>query len=198
MKILMVLTSHRQLGDIGKTASFSFNEFAASYYFFKDAGANITVVWSSGSTPISGPVSDAPDLQTDATRRFELDAFAQQVLDQAGMFASVSTSHFDAVSYPSRHAPLRNLADGAIAAKLIESKANEVKTAVAERHSSGVLRLAEVADISQLPNRKRVFGFASSVKASVSFIDIAPLLVDNMRVKNGGVHSKGADWLPYA
>lgn len=37
MKILMVLTSHDELGDTGKKTGFWFEEFAAPYYVFKDA-----------------------------------------------------------------------------------------------------------------------------------------------------------------
>jgi len=43
MKILMVLTSHDQLGDTGRPTGFWLEEFAAPYYVFKDAGAAITV-----------------------------------------------------------------------------------------------------------------------------------------------------------
>lgn len=38
MKILMVLTSHDQLGDTGKKTGFWLEEFAVPYYIFKDAG----------------------------------------------------------------------------------------------------------------------------------------------------------------
>ena len=39
MKILMVLTSHDQLGNTGKETGFWLEEFAAPYYVLKDAGA---------------------------------------------------------------------------------------------------------------------------------------------------------------
>ena len=44
MKILMVLTSHDQLGNTGKKTGFWLEEFAAPYFAFKDAGAEITLV----------------------------------------------------------------------------------------------------------------------------------------------------------
>ena len=198
MKILMVLTPHYQVGEIGRTTSFWLNEFATSYYIFKDEGADITVVWSADSSPTLGPISDSPELQSDALRRFKLDASAQQVLAQAGRLASVSTSNFDVVSCLSAHAQMRNQADEAVSTKLIEFKAYAGKTANADCHWTGLVRLAKVADVSPLLERKRIFGSTSSVKASVNFSDIEPFLVDNMPVKNGGVYSKGAGWKPYA
>ena len=198
MKILMVLTPHYQVGEIGRTTSFWLNEFATSYYIFKDEGADITVVWSADSSPTLGPISDAPELQSDVLRRFKLDASAQQVLAQAGRLASVSTSNFDVVSCLSTHAQMRNQVDEAVSTKLIEFKAYAGKMANADCYSTGLVRLAKVADVSPLLERKRIFGSTSSVKASVNFSDIEPFLVDNMPVKNGGVYSKGVGWQPYA
>ena len=43
MKILMVLTSHDQLGNTGKKTGFWLEELAAPYYVFKDAGAEIVL-----------------------------------------------------------------------------------------------------------------------------------------------------------
>ena len=42
MKVLMVLTSHDQLGNTGRKTGFWLEELAAPYYVFKDAGAQIT------------------------------------------------------------------------------------------------------------------------------------------------------------
>ena len=198
MKILMILTPHYQVGEIGRTASFWLNEFATSYYIFKDEGADITVVWSADSSPTLGPIRDAPDLQSDAICRFKLDASAQQVLGQAGRLESVSTSNFDAVSYLSAHAQMCNQADEAVFTKLIEFKAYAGKTANADCYSTGLVRLAKVADVSPLLERERIFGFTNSVKTSVNFSDIEPFLIDNIPVNNGGVYSKGAGWQPYA
>jgi len=44
MKILIVLTSHSELGDTGKKTGFWVEEFAAPYYQLADAGVQITLV----------------------------------------------------------------------------------------------------------------------------------------------------------
>ena len=74
--ILMVLTSHDQLGDTGKKTGFWLEEFAAPYYVFKDAGAQITLASPHGGQPPLDPKSDDENAQTDATRRFKADAEA--------------------------------------------------------------------------------------------------------------------------
>ena len=64
MKILMVLTSHDQLGDTGKKTGFWLEEFAAPYYVLKDAGAEIALASPKGGQPPLDPTSDEPDAQT--------------------------------------------------------------------------------------------------------------------------------------
>ena len=73
MNILMVLTSHAQLGDTGKATGFWLEEFAAPYYLFKDAGATVTLASPRGGQPPLDPKSDDAASQTDATRRFKND-----------------------------------------------------------------------------------------------------------------------------
>ena len=197
MNILMVLTSHDQLGDTGKKTGFWLEEFAAPYYVFKDAGADISVASPKGGQPPLDPVSDAPDAKTDATRRFKSDAAAQSVLAHTGKLAAVSSKNFDAVFYPGGHGPLWDLAEDADSVKLIESMAEEGKTVAAVCHAPGVLRLANAADGSPLVKGKKVTGFTNTEEAAVNLTDIVPFLVEDMLVKNGGVYSKAADWQPY-
>ena len=43
MKVLMVITSHDQLGDTGRKTGFWLEELAAPYYVLKDASAEIVL-----------------------------------------------------------------------------------------------------------------------------------------------------------
>jgi putative intracellular protease/amidase len=76
-KVLIVLTSHEDLGDTGQKTGFWVEEFAAPYYAFKDAGANITLASPKGGQPPIDPKSSDPSAATDATRRFDADPETQ-------------------------------------------------------------------------------------------------------------------------
>jgi putative intracellular protease/amidase len=197
MNILMVLTSHDKLGTTGKKTGFWLEEFAAPYYVFKDAGANITVVSPAGGQPPLDPSSDTPDAQTDDTRRFKADTAAQDVLAHTGKLSGVSGEDFDALFYPGGHGPLWDLAEDAHSIKLIESMAAAGKTISAVCHAPGVFKNAKAADGSLLVKGKKVTGFTNTEEAAVKLTDIVPFLVEDMLTKNGGVYSKGADWQSY-
>jgi len=52
MKILMVLTSHDQLGDTGRKTGFWLEEFAVPYFVFTDAGIQLTLASPKGGQPL--------------------------------------------------------------------------------------------------------------------------------------------------
>jgi putative intracellular protease/amidase len=124
MNILMVLTSHDQLGDTGKKTGFWLEEFAAPYYVFKDAGATITLASPKGGQPPLDPSSDTADAQTDATKRFKADDAAQKVLANTETLSSVSADGFDAIFFPGGHGPLWDLAENSDSKALIETFGN--------------------------------------------------------------------------
>jgi putative intracellular protease/amidase len=195
--VLMVLTSHDQLGDTGKKTGFWLEEFAAPYYTLKDAGANITLVSPAGGQPPLDPKSDEPDAQTDATRRFKADPDAQKALASTGKLGEVKAADFDAVFYPGGHGPLWDLAEDKHSIALIEAMAAAGKPVAAVCHAPGVLRHVKAADGTPLVKGKKVTGFTNTEEEGVGLTKVVPFLVEDMLKQNGGEYSKGADWQSY-
>ena len=197
MKILMVLTSHEQLGNTGKKTGFWLEEFAAPYYVFKDAGAAIVLASPKGGQPPLDPKSDEADAQTDATRRFKHDPAAQAALAHTAKLVDVSSAGMDALFYPGGHGPLWDLAEDADSIKLIEAMAAADKTVAAVCHAPGVLRHAKAAGGAPLVKGRRVTGFTNTEEEAVQLTKIVPFLVEDMLREHGGIYSKGADWQSY-
>jgi len=145
MKILIVLTSHDKLGDTGDKTGFWLEEFAAPYYIFKDAGADITLASPLGGRPPIDPKSDMPNFQTESTHRFKSDPVAQAVLESTLKLTDVSADDFDAIFYPGGHGPLWDLAEDATSIALIEAMLTAKKPVVAVCHAPGVLRHPKIA-----------------------------------------------------
>ncbi|MBV7542318.1 type 1 glutamine amidotransferase domain-containing protein [Acidovorax sp. sic0104] len=196
-RILMVLTSHDQLGDTGKKTGFWLEEFAAPYYVFKDAGASVTLASPQGGQPPLDPKSDAPDAQTDATRRFKGDAAAQAQLASTLKLSEVDAASFDAVFYPGGHGPLWDLAQDARSIALIESTLAAGKPLAAVCHAPGVLRDAKAPDGTPLVRGKNVTGFTNSEEAAAGLTHVVPFLVEDMLMAHGGLYTKQADWKPH-
>lgn len=197
MHILMVLTSHDQLGNTGKKTGFWLEEFAAPYYVFKDAGAKITLASPKGGQPPLDPKSDDPSAQTESTRRFKQDREAQQALANTVLLSSVTQQETDAVFYPGGHGPLWDLAEDRASILVIESMFAAGKPVAAICHGPGALRHAKRHDGRPLVEGKHVTGFANSEEEAVQLTKIVPFLVEDMLKQCGGIYSKGPDWASY-
>lgn len=177
MKILMVLTSHDRLGDTGHPTGFWLEEFAAPYYVFRDAGADITLVSPRGGQPPLDPRSDAAESQTESTRRFKADPAAQAALASTRRLAEVSADDFDAVFYPGGHGPLWDLAEDPASIALIETLFAAGRPVAAVCHAPGVLRHARAPDGAPLVRGRAVTGFANTEEEAVGLTQVVPFLV---------------------
>jgi putative intracellular protease/amidase len=197
MNILMVLTSHSRLGNSGKSTGFWLEEFAAPYYVFKDAGAEVTIASPLGGSPPLDPKSDLPEAQTDATRRFKSDVSAQTALAHTLKLKDINAIEFDAVFYPGGHGPMWDLTENAFSIRLIEEMIADNKVVAAVCHAPAVLRHVKLADGAPIVKNKRVTGFSNSEEQAVGLADIVPFLLEDMLTQEGALYSKGEDWQPY-
>jgi putative intracellular protease/amidase len=197
MKVLMVLTSHDELGNTGKKTGFWLEEFAAPYYRFVEAGADITLASPKGGQPPLDPKSNEPANQTEQTRRFEADPEAQHALANTVRLDSTDAADFDAVFYPGGHGPLWDLAEDRDSITLIETFLRSGKPVALVCHAPGVLRHARNEDGTPLVSGRKVTGFTNSEEEGVQLTDIVPFLVEDELIKLGGDYSKIGDWESY-
>ncbi|MDF2515856.1 MAG: type 1 glutamine amidotransferase protein [Sphingobacterium sp.] len=194
LKVLVVLTSHDQLGDTGAKTGFWVEEFAAPYYVMADAGIDITIASPKGGQPPIDPKSALPDFQTAATKRFDADTELQNKLANSIALTEVNEQDYDAIFYPGGHGPLWDLANDKTSIALIESFWKHNKPVAAVCHAPGVFRFVKNTDGSPLVQGKNVTGFSNSEEEAVQLTDVVPFLVEDELVKLGGHYSKASDW----
>lgn len=197
MKILMVLTSHDKLGDTGRPTGFWLEEFAAPWYAFKDAGAEITLASPKGGQPPLDPKSNDPEFQTDITRRFMADQASQKILAKTVRLDSIRPADFDTVFYPGGHGPMWDLVEDPVSVKLLEAMIKAGKPIALVCHSSGALRHVKAANGEPFVKGKKVTGFTDTEEAAVGLTKVVPFLVEDELKRLGGIYSKAADWQPH-
>ncbi|ACR30956.1 type 1 glutamine amidotransferase domain-containing protein [Burkholderia glumae] len=197
MKVLMVLTSHDELGNTGRKTGFWLEELAAPFYAFKDAGAEIVLASPKGGQPPLDPKSSEPASQTDMTRRFEQDPQASAQLAATVRLDSVSQADFDTVFYPGGHGPLWDLAEDRASIALIEAFIAAGKPLALVCHAPGVLRHVRTPAGLPLVQGKQVTGFSNAEEAAVGLTQVVPFLVEDELKAKGGLYSKTDDWAPH-
>ena len=197
MKILIVLTSHDQLGDTGKKTGFWLEEFVAPYYVLKDAGATITLASPKGGQPPLDPKSDLSENLTEQTKRFRTDSVAQAELANTKKLADECAADFDAVFYPGGHGPMWDMPDNPTSIALIEAFVKADKPVGAVCHAPAALVNVRGKDGQYLVKGKRVTGFTNAEEKAVGLTEIVPFLLEDRLKERGGLYSKGANWGPH-
>ena len=193
MKVLLVLTSHDQLGNTGKKTGFWLDELAAPYYVFQDAGMEVVLASPLGGKPPLDPVSAEPKNQTDTSRRFEADAAANAQLARTLRLDSVAQGEFDTVFYPGGHGPMWDLAEDRMSIALIESFLAAGKPIALVCHAPAALRHVKKPDGTPLLQGTKVTGFANTEEEGVGLTEVVPFLLEDELKAKGGLYSKGAD-----
>ena len=197
MKILMVLTSHDQLGNTGLKTGFWLEEGAAPYFVFRDAGVQLTLASPKGGQPPIDPKSDKPENQTPAQARFKKDEEAQKAFANTVRLADVKAEDFDTVFYPGGHGPMWDLAEDPVSIALLESFYDSGKPIALVCHSPGVLRHVQYKG-EPLVKDKHVTGFTNGEEEEMKLTHVVPFLVEDELLRLGAIFEKKADWQPFA
>lgn len=197
MKILMVLTSHDQLGNTGRKTGFWLEEFAAPYFVFRDAGVEVTLASPKGGQPPIDPKSDLPENQTPAMTRFKQDPAAQKALANTAKLEDMKAETFDTVFYPGGHGPMWDLAESPVSKALLEAFYNSGKPIALVCHSPGVLRHV-IYQGEPLVKGKHVSGFTNEEEEAVHLTHVVPFLVEDELKRLGAIFEKVPNWQPFS
>ncbi len=197
MKVLFVLTSHSELGNTGKKTGFWVEEFAAPYYVMADEGVEITIASPKGGQPPIDPKSEAPDAQTEATKRYYSDDTVKEKVAHTKKLAEVNAADFDAVFYPGGHGPMWDLYDDKDSIALIHDFWTAGKPVAAVCHAPSALLNVKDRNGDPLVKGKKVTGFTNTEEEGVQLTDVVPYLLEDELKARGGQYSSGSDWSSY-
>jgi putative intracellular protease/amidase len=194
MKVLMVLTSHDQLGNTGRKTGFWLEELAAPYFIFRDAGLHITLASPKGGQPPLDPKSNEPGFQTDDTRRFEQDQAAIHALANTTKLSQIDQADYDTVFFPGGHGPLWDLTNDRNALSLIEDMLLAKKPVALVCHAPGILTNVKAPSGDPIAKGRAVTGFTNSEEAAMHLVDVVPYLLEDVLKEQGATFSATVDW----
>jgi Putative intracellular protease/amidase len=194
MKVLIVLTSHGELGNTGEKTGFWIEEFASPYYILVDAGVDLTLASPKGGQPPVDPKSESADAQSSSTKRFYGDYDLIDKVAHTLKLSEVNETDYDAVFYPGGHGPLWDLATDAISIALIENFYKNNKPVAFVCHAPAALLKVKAPDGEPLVKGKEVTGFSDSEEEEVKLTKVVPFLLEDELKKLGAHYSKGDNW----
>jgi putative intracellular protease/amidase len=197
MKILIVLSSCEQVPATDRKTGTWFEELAAPYYIFQDAGAAVSLASVTGGPAPIDPWSESEDAQTSATQRFAADSVAQKALANTLTLSDIAADDFDTVFYSGGLGPVFDLTEDKNSIALIEATYRAGKPVAAVCHGVAALRLARTSEGAPLVQGRSVAGFSNSEEWAAHGVGVVPFLIEDEMRRLGGVYSSAANWSPH-
>ncbi len=199
-KVLIVLTSHTQLGDTGRATGFYYEELAVPYWAFADAGFSVDIVSIQGGPGAHDPSSLKADeaARPAAVRRFLADPAAMTKLANTLPIEAADPTQYDGVFLPGGHGTMWDLPGSAALAHLVGTLFDAGKAVGAVCHGPAGLVSAKRADGRPIVEGRRVNGFTDAEEAAAGLTEAMPFLLESRLRELGGQFEGGPNFQPYA
>jgi putative intracellular protease/amidase len=198
--VLMIVTSHDQLGTTGKPTGIWAEELTTPYYALIDAGFDVTLASPKGGTPpfVADSVVVKPEDLGSTVKRFLADPVAMGKFNTTHKTADMNAADFSAVMLPGGHGTMWDTATDAATARLVSDSFNAGKPTAAVCHGPAGLVNALRTDGKSILLGKKVNGFTNAEETAAGLMDVVPFHLETKMRALGGVFENGPDWAPYA
>lgn len=190
MLLLIVLTSHAELGSTGKKTGFYLSELTHALEVFDQAG----VQWVLASPKGGLPPMDGADRADAANRRYLDDPKFMAALQKTVALKDVDSSKFDGVYVPGGHGTMYDLPGDAHLQKIVAAVYAKSGVVAAVCHGPAALVQVTLADGSALVAGKAVAGFTNEEEEAAGLTKVMPFLLESKLKALGGKYSKAANW----
>ena len=191
-RVLMVLTSHGEMGDTGKKTGFWLAEFTHPYYVIADAGYPIDVVSiEGGKAPIDPRSLDQSDKKN---QRFFDDADLMGQVNESKKLADVDPSQYSAIVFAGGHGTMWDLpideSVNHVSAKIYQN--NGIVAAVC--HGPAAFANITLENGDPLIKGKKFAAFTNEEEDIVGLTDVVPFLLETRLIELGGQFVYGKPW----
>jgi putative intracellular protease/amidase len=194
IKILIIVTSHAQMGSTTNKAGLWLETLAVPYYLFKEAGLLITVASPKGGPVPLDPKSESIIVSTSTIRRFQKDPETISLLEHAIPLSTQIAGDFDLVFLPGGHGPMWDFPCNTHLKDLIEdfSRQNKLIGAVSHGVASLVTPLNGLGE--PLMKGRQLTAFSNSEEEVCGLTGVVPFALESALVSLGASYSKGANF----
>lgn len=193
--ILMIVTSHDQLGSTDRKTGFWFEELAAPYLELSRSGAQVSIASPRGGRPPIDPKSEAEP--TAAVTAFLADAAASAKLDATLRLADVKET-YDAYFVVGGHGVMWDLAKDPALQALLAGAYEAGKVIAAVCHGPAALVNIRLSSGKLLLGTHRVTGFTNSEERAVGLAGVVPFALETYLRQRSRKYESTDDWQPFA
>jgi putative intracellular protease/amidase len=194
-KILMIVTSHSQLGATNTKTGFWLEELAAPYYEFVKAGAEVDIASPNGGRPAADPKSESNP--SAIVREFLNDPIAMGKLSSTLRLSDIEAS-YDAYFVVGGHGVMWDLPNHSKLNAMLADAHELGRVVAAVCHGPAALVNVRLSNGSYLVSGKRVAGFTNDEESAVGLDRIVPFALESKLKERGAKYEATSMWAPLA
>ncbi len=193
-KILIVATSHDQMGETSRKTGLWLEELAVPYYVFMDAGAAITLASPRGGPVPLDPKSESIIASTSTIKRFQKDPGAISFLSHSVPLGVQKAQDFDLVFLPGGYGPMWDFRNNEPLKQLLEDFNRQNKFIGAICHGAAALVSPENSLGEPLVKGRKLTAFSNAEEHVWGMAGIVPFLLESELISLGAHYSKGQNF----
>jgi putative intracellular protease/amidase len=193
--VLIIATSHHELGHTGRPTGVWAEELSTPYYALVDAGFDVTLASpKGGQTPwAQDSVKNEPSVQ-----RFLSDPVAMAKFNAAQATSQMKAHDFEAIFLPGGHGVMWDTATDISTARLVADFFNANKPIAAVCHGSAGLIQAQRQDGQSILLGKKINSFTNEEETAAGLMDVVPFHLETKLRALGGLFEHGPTWAAFA
>lgn len=188
--VLIVLTSHAQMGDTGKPTGFFLGELTHPLEVFEKAGVPVELASIQGGEP---PV-DGLDLQDEINARYWNDSDFRAKLAATRKLSDLDPRDYSAVFFAGGHGTMWDFPDDPAVQKFARDIHEADAPVGAVCHGPAALANVKLSDGSYLVAGKEVSAFTNAEEEKVGLTEVVPFLLASKLEERGAKHLAAPDF----
>lgn len=181
MKILIVLTNTKTIGEARKETGFHFSEFTHPYEFFVSHGYDVTV-----GSPLGGecPIT-SPHPEDKINALFYNDPDKMKIIKETIKLDELKNTYFDAVYLTGGHGTMSDFPNNPTLASILESTLARGGVVGAVCHGPAGLVGAKDKNGHYLVAGKRINSFTNDEEKKTQYYNYLPFLLESKLAEQG-------------
>lgn len=191
-RVLIVVTSHSQMGETDKPTGFWLAELTHPYYVIKDAGYDVDIASIKGGVaPIDPRSMDTTD---QVNQRFLQDADLMARVLNSRKLADLEPADYAAVLFSGGHGTMWDFPGDTAVNNISASIYDDGGVVGAVCHGPAALSEVKLSDGSYLIEGKRFAAFTNEEENRVGLSETVPFLLQDRLTERGGIQVPADPW----
>lgn len=193
-RVLIVVTSHEDLGDTGEKTGYYLPEVTHPYYALKEKGLDIVFISPKGG---KAPMDEkSRDLEDAKNKQFVETPETMRLLENTQNASDIDAKEFRAIVFTGGHGTMWDFPDDKNLQNIASTIYEDGGVVAAVCHGPAALVNIKLSDGNYLIKGKKFAAFTNDEEDEVKLSSVVPFMLVTKLIERGGKHESAPNWQP--